>query len=125
MIHGAAKLEGVHPDLVRLFNDVGSQRDIWIAEGARSRESERADILAGRSGLKDPSHSKHVIVPGFRDLAAAVDVTPFPVNWNDIPAFKSLGAFVKDRAVALGISITWGGDWVTLHDFDHFEMANG
>lgn len=122
-LYGIPKLDGVHPDLCRLVEDVGAQRDIQVIQGARSVADEEADIAVGRSALKDPTHSKHVIVPGVRDLAEAVDLTPYPVNWMDIPAFKDLGAFVKARAVALGIAIVWGGDWLSLHDYDHFERA--
>lgn len=122
-VRAAGRLEKVHPDLVRLVMDVGSARDIFVVQGSRLLAEEEAAILAGRSALKDPKHSKHVIVPGFRELAEAVDLAPYPVNWMDIPAFKDLGAFVKERAGVLGIAIKWGGDWVSLHDYDHVELA--
>lgn len=115
------RLKDVHPDLVRLVNDVGESRDVIVMQGARSIEEEQHDIASGHSSLMDPTHSKHVIVPGIRDFADAVDMTPYPLNWMDLPAFKSLGAFVKERAIALDIPIRWGGDWLKFHDYDHFE----
>lgn len=117
------RLENVHPDLVRLVNDVGESRDVIVMQGARTLEEEQGDIASGHSALKNPANSKHVLIPGVRDLADAVDLTPYPLNWTDIPAFKDLGAFVKARAAALDIPIKWGGDWLKFHDFDHFERA--
>lgn len=107
------------------MHDVSESRDILIVQGARTVAEEQKHIATGKSALMDPTHSKHVIVPGVRDVADAVDVTPYPVNWLDIPAFKDLGAFVKSRANALGILIRWGGDWLQFHDYDHFERYTG
>lgn len=115
------RLAQVHPDLVRLVDDVGSTQDIIVMQGARTVDEERGDIASGHSSLMDPTHSKHVIVPGVRDLADAVDLTPYPLNWMDIAGFKKLGAFVKARAAALEVPIRWGGDWLQLHDYDHYE----
>jgi D-alanyl-D-alanine carboxypeptidase len=118
-----SRLENVDPDLVRLVWDVGTYRDVDVAVGARTLPDEEAAIASGHSSLMDPTKSKHVIIPGVRDVAEAVDLTPFPVNWLDIEAFENLGAFVKDRATALGVAILWGGDWLHLHDYDHFEKV--
>ena len=133
-LRGLQLLVQVHPDLCRLVEDVGAQRDIQVVQGARSIADEQKAIDTGHSALKDPTSSKHVIVPGIRDVAEAVDITPYPVNWMDLPAlypvnwmdlpaFKDMGAFVKERAADLGIPILWGGDFRSLHDYDHFELV--
>jgi peptidoglycan L-alanyl-D-glutamate endopeptidase CwlK len=116
-------LENVHPDLVQLAWDVGTYRDIDVVQGARTIAEEEQAIATGHSSLKYPTSSKHVIVPGIREKADAVDITPHPVNWADLPAFRELGALVKERAAILGIDIRWGGDWIKFHDYDHFERV--
>lgn len=121
-VYGASRLANVDPRLVQLVTDVGTTRNVQVVEGARTVEQEQADIAKGNSALMDPTHSKHVIVPGVRDLAEAVDLAPWPVNWMDLAAFKDLGAFVKARAQVLGVAVTWGGDWISLHDYDHWEL---
>lgn len=105
--------------------DVGTSRDVMIVQGPRTVAEERTNIATGKSALMDPTKSKHVLVSGVRDLSDAVDATPYPVNWLDIPAFKDFGGFVKSRAAALGISIRWGGDWLQFHDYSHFERVTG
>jgi len=131
-IYGRHNLASVDPDLVRLVEDVGVTRDVFVAQGARTIADEQADILAGRSHLKNPRDSYHVIIPGVRDLALAVDLAPCTVSrlgtvlvpWNNEPAFACLAAFVKQRAAALGITpFSWGGDWSHPFDFDHFQRA--
>lgn len=124
MLYGRSRLLGVHPDLVRLAEDVASTRDILLVEGARSLASELKAMQTHHSSLKDPMNSKHVTDPIKRPLALAIDVGPWPLDWNDIPAFVALAAFVKERAAALSIPIAWGGDWTTFKDYDHFELAN-
>jgi len=122
-VYNIGRLDMVHPDLIRLVNDVGSTDDIEVIQGARTIEREQADIDAGRSALKDPAHSKHVLVPDTRPLAEAVDLARYPVDWADLDGFKSLGSRMKERAATLGIGLVWGGDWLSLHDYDHFELA--
>lgn len=122
-LYGASRLAGVHADLVRLVYDVGSSHDIQVVAGARSLADEQKAIASGHSALRDPTSSLHVIVPGLRPLALAVDIAPWPVNWQDLPGFQALGAYMKERAAALEIGIRWGGDWTTLKDYDHFELA--
>ena len=126
-----SRLELCDPDLVRLAYDVGLSRDVDVSQGARSLADEQADILAGRSHLKNPADSKHVIVPGVRLVAEAIDLTPHPVDWNDHQSFVDLAAFVKERALALGINnLVWGGAWDgtpnrpgQLMDLDHFQLG--
>jgi hypothetical protein len=62
----------------------------------------------------------------------AVDVAPYPVDWNDKERFYYFAGFVKGVASSLGISIRWGGDWnsdnnlknQTFFDLPHFELKN-
>lgn len=124
MLYGRSRLANVHPLLVTLVERVGAGMDVNVAQGARPVEDEQADIDAGRSHLKDPWDSKHVIGPK-RPLAEAVDLTFYPVDWNDHQAFVRLADVVKATAQELGITISWGGDWARPFDFDHFELGAG
>jgi len=115
-------LANVHPDLVRLAQDVGSLRDLIVVQGARTVAEELTAMASHHSALKNPMNSLHVTDPVKRPLALAVDLTPYPLDWNNLSDFQDLGAFVKDRAAALGIAIQWGGDWVSFRDYDHFQL---
>lgn len=124
MIVNPQRLAQVDEDLCALVYDVASFMDVFVAQGARTVEDEQHDINTGKSHLKDPTHSYHVIVPGVRDKALAVDLARAPVVWTDLEAFKQFGSFVKLRAAELGIApFSWGGDWPNPFDYDHFQKA--
>lgn len=118
------RLAMVHPQLVRLFTDMGKGGvDLIVIQGARTIAEEQADMASGHSALTNPMDSKHVIGPG-RPLARAVDVAPYPVDWNNTQRFQALASNVKAAADAIGLQIVWGGDWQTLKDLDHYELAD-
>lgn len=122
-LYHAERLANVHPDLVRLVVDAGKGGlELVVIQGARTVAEEQADMASGHSALTNPMDSKHVIGPN-RPQALAVDVAPYPTNWQDIPAFQAMGANLKALADTIGVRITWGGDWQTLKDFDHVELA--
>lgn len=62
--------------------------------------------------------------------AEAVDVAPYPVNWEDLQRFYYFAGVVTGVALQLDISIRWGGDWDsdtqvkdnTFNDLVHFEI---
>lgn len=111
------RLATCHPELQRLFNDVVELRDCAILVGHRGEADQAAACAAGKSRTPWPT-SNHNCTP-----SRAVDVAPYPVDWSDIDGFKEFAAFVQERAVALGISIRWGGDFKHLKDYDHFELT--
>ena len=119
---GGVRLAQVHPDLRALVLDVSTSTDVVVVQGARSLEDEERAIAYGKSALRDPAASKHVLT-STRTLAEAVDVAPFPVEWSNIPRFYSLASLMFARASALSVNLTWGGHWLHLKDFDHFELA--
>ncbi len=53
----------------------------------------------------------------------AVDVIPYPIDWENITRFYRFGGFVKAIAVMLGIPLIWGGDWQKFKDLPHFELT--
>ena len=115
----AERLATAHPDLQRLFNDVIQSQDCSILVGYRGEADQNLVCAAGKSNAPWPT-SKHNCQPSH-----AVDAAPYPVDWADINRFREFGSFVKGRAAELGIAIRWGGDFTTLKDYDHFELAGG
>lgn len=123
-VFGQHRLVDVDPDLVAVITLVGTRRDVCVMQGGRSIADEQADIDKGVSHLKDPKDSYHVIIPGVRDKALAVDLTPWPVNWQDHQSFVDLSVDVKSAAAELGVEpFSWGGDWPHPFDFDHYQKA--
>lgn len=52
----------------------------------------------------------------------AVDIAPYPIDWNDLERFKSLAVVIKRCADACGVDLEWGGEWQSFKDFPHFEL---
>jgi peptidoglycan LD-endopeptidase CwlK len=118
-------LDTCHPDLIRLMNSVLQEKDISILCGYRDREDQNLAYVQGKSKLKYPN-SKHNTQP-----SQAVDIAPYPIDWNNRKRFKDLALVVLAHANQLGIKIRWGGDWDgnagTKNKFDdlpHYELSN-
>lgn len=110
------ELATAHPDLQRLFELVIQDWDCKVLQGARTEEEQRANIA---KGVSKTMNSKHLARP-----ARAVDVVPFPVDWNDLGRFYRFAEYVKGCAKGLGIKIVWGGDWRSFKDMPHYELAD-
>lgn len=117
-----SNLETADQDLVTLFNRVVLGYDCTVLEGYRSRHRQEILYMSGASRVK---FGKHNYEPSL-----AVDVAPYPIDWNDIDRFYMFGGYVLGVAEMLDISIRWGGDWdgdTDVHDqlfmdLVHFEL---
>lgn len=124
-------LKGVHPDLVKLMTEAikDSPVDFTITEGVRTAErqqmlfKQRPKVTNVDGIIKKSNHQ--VKLDGY---GHAVDLYPFyngSVQVTDkevIPKLKLIAVHIKSIAKCLGISITWGGDFKSLHDPPHFEL---
>jgi hypothetical protein len=98
--------------------------DFAVICGHRGEEEQNKAFHEGRSKLKFPQ-SKHNQNP-----SKAVDVVPYPINWNDESRFFYLAGLIKGIASSMGHVIRWGGDWDGDGDFNdqsfidlpHFEL---
>ena len=95
------RLKGVDPDLVSVLNEVVKYFDITIIEGVRSQERQNELVEQGKSKTK---FGKHV-------QGRAVDIAPYPIDFNARDDFHYLGGFVLAIATSLNKKIRWGGDW--------------
>lgn len=114
-----AKLYECHPRLVELmlFAIRTSKDDITVICGFRSNEEQQEAYENGNSRAK-AGESKHNIFP-----SKAIDIAPYPIDWDNIEAFKKLGEHIKIRAIQSAIDIEWGGDWKSFKgDYGHFEL---
>ena len=119
-----SKLETCDKKLQRLMNEVIKHYDCTILEGHRDRATQNEYFRTGRSKLKYPQ-GKHNSTP-----SKAVDVAPYPIDWEDTDRFYHFAGFVQGMAAGMGIKIRWGGDWdgdhkftdQTFHDLPHFEL---
>ena len=95
------RLKGVDARLVSVLNEVVKYFDITVIEGLRSQERQNELVEQGKSKTK---FGKHV-------QGKAVDIAPYPIDWNARDDFHYLGGFVLGIAAKLGVNVRWGGDW--------------
>jgi len=95
------RLQGVDSKLVNVLNEVCKYFDITVIEGIRSQERQNELVAEGKSKTK---FGKHV-------QGKAVDIAPYPIDWNARDDFHYLGGFLLGVASQMGINVRWGGDW--------------
>ena len=111
-----SRLEGVHPDLIRVVHRAiqNSTVDFAVLEGLRTLERQQQLVKAGASlTLKSRHLTGHAV-----DLGAMVDGK---IRW-DWPLYYKIAEAMKDAARDLKVSITWGGDWTMFKDGPHYEL---
>ena len=121
-----SKLETCDKRLQDLFLRVVKKFDCTIIEGHRSKNRQNKLFDEGKSKLKYPK-GKHNAIP-----SKAVDVAPYPIDWNDRERFTYFAGYVLGIAYQMGLKIRWGGDWdmdtqVKDNNFDdlpHFEIRD-
>lgn len=111
-----SRLGTCHNLLQDILNEAIKEYDFSVLCGHRGKAEQDAAYNAGNSKLKFPQ-SKHNQMPSL-----AVDIAPYPIDWNDLDRFKELGAIVKRIAREKGIDLSWGGDWKSFKDYPHFQL---
>lgn len=125
-----AELRTCHPDLQKLFNEVIKHYDCTILEGKRSCERQYELFRQGKSKLDGINKKSKHQVTDEEPLSKAVDVVPYPIDWNDKIRFYHFVGYVKATADQMNIKIRSGADWnnnnnlkdQTFFDLPHFEL---
>ena len=116
------RLEGVDHRLQDLaFKVVSELHDCSVIYGLRT-EAEQQRLVA--EGLSKTMNSKHLV-------GRAIDLSPYPIDWDNTKQFYYFAGMVLGAANALEIKIRWGGDWDMDNDLDdqtfmdlvHFELV--
>lgn len=115
-----ARINSAVPPLKTLFNACAADPKcppFQVLDARRGRKAQEQAFAKGNTRAHF-GQSPHNYSP-----PVALDVTPVPLDWNDIAAFNRLGNFVLAKAKALGLNITWGKTFKGLADYPHFEAA--
>lgn len=109
-----------------IFQEVIKHFDCTILCGHRNEADQNAAYEAGNSKLRWPK-SKHNTLP-----SKAIDVAPYPIDWNDTRRFYYFAGLVMGIAKSKGYTVRWGGDWDKdtqvkdnkFNDLVHFEFED-
>ena len=119
------KLETLHPDLRKLCEEAIKLVDFTVLEGYRSAARQQ-DVYDQGASKARPGYSLHNRWP-----SEAVDLAPYPIDWQNRERFNHLAGVLVGLAHAHGIALRWGGDWSmdgettdnTFDDLPHFELV--
>ncbi|KKC24445.1 M15 family metallopeptidase [Sphingomonas sp. SRS2] len=129
-----SRMDGLDPDMRKVVLEAAAtappELDFMVLEGVRTPEQMMINYGKGRTAiqceakgvparyaqpraakvtwLSDPFNSPHKARPtGGR----AVDLAPYPIDWNNHARFTALAKHVLATAKRLGIRVRWGKDW--------------
>jgi len=111
------RLDTLDPILQVILMRAIQVTDFSIICGHRGEAEQNQAFEAGNSQLVYP-RSKHNSCP-----SRAVDIAPYPIDWDDIERFCFLAGVVKTVAWSMGVGIIWGGIW-SFKDYPHFELED-
>lgn len=100
------RLAAAHPLLQKLMNEAIKHYDFTILQSQRGRADQERAYRQGTSGVHY-GKSAHNWAP-----SVALDIAPYPVDWDDISRFRVLQqGIIKPLALKLGIPLRWGCNW--------------
>lgn len=119
-------IESCHAHIQDILRETIKIVDFTVLCGHRGAEEQDKAFHEGRSKLKFPK-SSHNVSP-----SNAVDIAPYPIDWENKERFYHLIGIVKGIAYSKGIAIRCGGDWdgdgditdQTFFDLPHIELVN-
>lgn len=127
------KLKTCHPDIQRVMLKAIQEYDFTVLCGTRTPEEQFELFKQGRE-LKDGKwikvgstvtnidgktvKSEHNYTP-----SRAIDIAPYPIDWNNLQRFKDLSKVVLKCADELGVSLEWGGNWASFKDLPHYQLG--
>ena len=120
------RLEQLDPRLVAVLKEAIKLMDFSVLETHRGqfRQDALYEAEPPKTKVRFPN-SKHNSLPSL-----AVDIAPYPINWEDTERFAYLAGLIRGIALMQGLVVRWGGDWdsdgeVLDNGFDdrpHFEI---
>lgn len=119
-------LDTADAKLQALFREVIKHVDCTVLCGHRNQEDQEAAFRAGTSKAHFPD-SRHNTFP-----SKAVDVAPYPIDWQQKERFIYFAGFVMGVASQMGIKVRSGVDWngnfdlkdENFFDAPHFELID-
>lgn len=110
------RLQLICKEVIKIF-------DFTILVGHRNEAEQNEAFTKGFSKLRWPN-GKHNSLP-----SKAIDIAPYPTDWNDHVMFYLLAGLMIGTAERMGIKLRWGGMWDGLQggkskfaDLGHFEI---
>lgn len=116
------KLDGAHPDLVKVIKRAAAISDIdfTVLEVLRTVARQKELVAKGASKTMKSRHLPHPSDGKSR----AVDIAPLDggqISWA-WPMYHKLAPIIKQAAQEVGVPIEWGGSWARFKDGPHWQL---
>lgn len=116
------RLETCHPDIQAVCKELIKQYDFTVLEGYRGKRAQNQAFKNATSQVEYPN-SAHNKMPSH-----AVDIAPYPIDWDNISRFNEM--IIRFDAVAnmlraegvISSEFVYGGKWQNLKDWPHIEI---
>ena len=120
-----SKLDSTDIRLQKIFTELLQVYDHSVLSGYRGEEGQNILFAEKKSQLRFPN-SLHNTNP-----SKAIDVAPYPIDWNDTSRFFYLAGIVMGIAYTHGVTLRWGRNWDMdgdfkdnfFNDYGHFEIV--
>jgi len=122
MIHGTQsyrRLATCRTALQSLVLAAAEDYELMVLCGHRGEADQNKAFDTGKSKVRWPN-GRHNSLP-----SRAVDLAPWPLDWEDLGRFDAMGRHVLEVAKRLQIPVIWGGNWKRFVDRPHFELVEG
>ena len=117
------RLKTCDPRLQDVVSAAINRIDFAVLCGHRGKQDQDDAVARGFSKTPWPK-SKHNLIP-----SKAVDLAPYPIDWQNLDRFKALAMVMMDEAAKLHVKIVWGADWNKnglpddkFKDYPHFQL---
>ncbi len=112
------RLSTCDSQLVAVFREVIEFRDCRVLSGHRGEKEQEELFEAGATQLHYP-RSRHNSSP-----SQAIDVVPYPIDWEDLDRFKEFVGYVLATGDQIGVKLEAGGHWKKFRDYPHFQLPS-
>jgi len=101
----------------KILLDAIGVMDFTVLCGHRGEEDQNKAFEDGKSNAKW-LESKHNYMP-----SRAVDIAPYPIDWEDTERFARLVGVIQGIAFKHNIKIRCGMDFNSIKDYPHIELV--
>lgn len=130
-------LQSAHSDLQAIAQFAIQYVDFSVLEGERGETRQNDLYSLDKTQLKWPDSKHNIGGYSGREKAWAIDVAPYPVDWQDERRFEQLSGvfqlahrFLSEHGV-VSKTLRWGGNWDQdnhlsdnkFDDLGHYELV--
>lgn len=132
-------LDQCHPDIQKVLKEAIKYFDFTVLDSTiRTEEQQKQFVKEGKSKTLNSKHLKRLVPEYGKEYSFAVDIAPWPIDWEDRECFCLLAGYILGIANLfyskgeIEHTFRYGGDWnknnkttdEKFSDLPHFEIID-